>query len=47
LVGVDDKDITFIPAKVKGALFESVLEAPAFLIGDDLMGRRLADVNHR
>ena len=45
-VRINENDISFIPANVKAALFESVLEALGFLIRNDLMGFRLTDINH-
>ena len=45
LVGVDDLDGVGIPAALKGPLPQCILQAAALLVGQDLMGARLADVD--
>ena len=45
LVDVDDLDGLGGPAALDGSLSEGVLEAAALLVGEDLMGARLADVD--
>ena len=44
-VGVDDLDGVGRPAALTGPLPEGVLEALALLVGEDLVGARLADVD--
>ena len=45
LVGVDDLDGVGRPAALKGPLPEGVLEPEALLVGEDLVGAGLADVD--
>jgi hypothetical protein len=46
-IGVNDLDLIVTPTETEGALFERVLQTKALLIGQDLMRRRLPNVNDR
>jgi len=45
-VGIDDLDVGVGPAEVTGALAQRILQAQALLVGQHLVRRGLADVDH-
>src|SRR3954454_22276456 len=45
-IGVDDLDVCLLPAEIAGALVQRVLQAQALLVGQHLVRRGLADVDH-
>ena len=46
-IGVDDVRVLFMPTERGGSLTQRVLHALALLVGDDLVGARLPDIDHR
>ena len=44
---INDLDLIVTPTETEGVLFERVLQTQALLIGQDLMRRRLPNVNDR
>jgi hypothetical protein len=46
-IRINDLDILITPAETEGTLPESILQVEALLIGEYLMGRRLANVDDR
>src|SRR4051794_10049231 len=46
-IGIDHVDVGVMPAELASALPKSVLQPQTLLIAHDLVGRRLADINHR
>jgi hypothetical protein len=47
LILVDDPDLVLVPAEFEGALLEGILEPGTFLVGQNLVGAGLADVDDR
>jgi hypothetical protein len=47
LIRVDDPDLVLVPSEFEGALLEGILEPAALLVGQDLVGAGLADVDDR
>src|SRR5262249_14782924 len=46
-IGIDDLDLVLMPTETESALFEGILQTKALLIGQDLMRRRLPNVDDR
>jgi hypothetical protein len=46
-IGVDHVRFSFMPTERGGSLTQRVLHALAFFVGDDLVGARLSDIDHR